>query len=874
MVAALLLRGPYAQSIIDDLEELMVRDVAQGTPRWRAILRYTTNMLASAWTVQRDRLRIPRWLGPSSLDFKLGVRMLIKYPGLTLTGGFAMCLALTIVVAYAWLDDNVLEPSLPFEDGDRVVVLQNWDISSGRQELRLLHDFVAWRQRLESIDDVGAALLIRPNVINDDGQGIPAFGAEISASAFRVTRVPPLLGRPLQEQDELASASSVVVLGYDLWQTRFGGDPEVVGRSIRIDGAEAEVVGVMPEGFRFPLREQLWIPFRQQATDHAGGDGPQIRIFGRLAPGTAIEEAEAELSGIGRNLAAAFPETHAQLRPRVLRWAELVMPAGSSVFVTSTLLLVALILLLVSANVGILIFARSAEREQEIAMRAALGATRRRIVLQLFVEACLLASVAAGFALLLGSHVVGRVLDVMRVEWGYVPFWLSPELPWSTVPYLVGFTILAAFVASVPPALKLTRSRVGQSIRQEGAGGSGLRFGRVPTAVIVLQVAISVALLTRSANMLSELSGALVADGDAGTLPVDEYLVAQLEMDGRPVAGTPDDPSEAMFKERYRASRDALAQRLRAEPGVKGVTFTTALPVGGRPERHIEIEGIQLPASAGNGYAVRTSAVASGFFDVMASSIVAGRDFDSPDGAAPVVVVEDTFVERFLNGSDAVGRRIRFSDEPQQANEWLEIVGVVQRIGLESDDPAALPGVYTSLDPLAYGVFMALHLGENPEDFAPRLRAASTTVDPGMRLLDVASLEHVAERLAFVGRSAALFVSFMALAALTLCLAGVYALMSFIVSRRIREIGIRTALGAGPRRIVATIFSRALMQLGLGLMVGVLISIAFGGGWEASVESGSLVQVSSLMGLMGLLACALPTLRALRVQPTDAFREG
>src|SRR5690606_8965291 len=323
---------------------------------------------------------------------------------------------------------------------------------------------------------------------------------------------------------------------------------------------------------------------------------------------------------------------------------------------------------------------------------------------------------------------------------------------------------------------------------------------------------------------------------------------------------------------RYRAAREALAQRLEAEPEVRGVTFMSALPVGEWPERRIEIEGVSLPAAAASGYAVRTSAVAPDFFEAMASPIVAGRSFGSADEATPVVV-DDAFVERFLSGGDAVGRRLRFSLQAQQPNDWLRIVGVVRRSGLDSEDPAAPPVVYTPLDPLAYGLYMAAHVVDNPEDLTSRLRAVSTTIDPGMRLWDVAPLRHVAERVADVDRSVALLVSSLALAALALCLAGIYALMSFTGSRRIREIGIRTALGAGPRRIVVTIFRRALMQLGLGLTLGVLISIAFGGGWEASPENGSLIRVASLMGIAGLLSCALPTLRALRVQPTDAFRE-
>src|SRR5690606_3648782 len=242
-----------------------------------------------------------------------------------------------------------------------------------------------------------------------------------------------------------------------------------------------------------------------------------------------------------------------------------------------------------------------------------LGASRRRIVLQLFVEALLLASVAACFALLLGSYAVGRGLNVMRIEWGYVPFWLSSALPWRTIPYAAVFTILTALVASVPPALKLTRGRFGNSIRQAGAGGSGLRFGRIATAVIVLQVAISVAMLTRSANMLSGLPGAVGTEGGVGDLQLDEYLVATLEMDGMPATGAPDAAAEEAFRHRYRAAREALAQRLEAEPEVRGVTFMSALPVGEWPERRIEIEGVSLPAAAASGYAVRTSAVAPDF---------------------------------------------------------------------------------------------------------------------------------------------------------------------------------------------------------------------------------------------------------------------
>src|SRR5690606_16459727 len=286
-----------------------------------------------------------------------------------------------------------------------------------------------------------------------------------------------------------------------------------------------------------------------------------------------------------------------------------------------------------------------------------------------------------------------------------------------------------------------------------------------------------------------------------------------------------------------------------------------------------EIEGLSMPGAASTGYAVRPTVVAPGFFEVMASPLIAGRAFLPSEDAAAVAVVDDAFAERFLPGEDAVGRRIRFSDVPEEGTEWRGVIGVVRRVGVDAAASHTPPGIYTPLDPFAPDVYMAVHVPESPEDFPPHLRAISASVDPAMRLWDLASLEELAERAALPSRSATLLVSMMAIAALTLCLAGVYALMSFIVSRRIREIGIRTALGAGPRRIVSSIFSRALIQLGLGLAAGVLVSIVLGGGWSASLESGSLVAVARMMGIMGLLACALPTWRALRVQPTEAFRE-
>ncbi len=232
--------------------------------------------------------------GMSWLDFKLGFRMLIKYPGLTLVGGFAMSVGIAIAAGSFEFINDFINPTLPLEEGDRVVAIQNWDATAASTEFRSLHDFLTWRDELESVEDIGAYTTFRRNVITDDGRAEPVRGSEISASAFRLVRVPPLMGRPLVETDEQDGAPPVVVIGHDLWQARFGGDSGVVGRSVQLGNSRSTVVGVMPEGFLFPLRDNLWVPLRVNVLDYERLEGPAIRIFGRLAPGVTLEEAQAE----------------------------------------------------------------------------------------------------------------------------------------------------------------------------------------------------------------------------------------------------------------------------------------------------------------------------------------------------------------------------------------------------------------------------------------------------------------------------------------------------------------------------------------------------------------------------------------------------
>jgi putative ABC transport system permease protein len=837
----------------------------------------------------------------SWLDVKLGFRMLAKYPGLTVVGGLAMAFAIWAGAGCFEVVSQMVSPRLPLPDGERVVGIHNWDAAAGRPQYRALHDFVAWRTELESVEELGAFRTTQRNVITEDGAAEPVEFAEISASAFRVTRVRPLLGRALVEADEHPGAAPVVVIGHDVWQGRFGGDPEVVGRRLRVGGTPATVVGVMPPGYTFPINQSLWVPLRYDALSYRRGEGPAVRVFGRLAPGATLAGAQAELTTLGRRAAAAFPETHEHLRPRVMPFARSIFDFSGSeaLFLRSTNVFLAMFLVLVCGNVALLTFARAATREGEIVVRSALGASRGRIVTQLFAEALVLGGVAAAVGLGAAGMGLRWLMGAVEGEVGRrLPFWVRPDLSPETVLYALTLTILGAVVAGVVPGLKVTRGLQAR-LRQASAGAGGLRFGGVWTAVIVAQVAVTVAfpmtswLVRRDAVQIREIR----AD-----FPAAEFLSARLDMDRDAAdatdardemdapAGRGDSTAAVAYRARFHAAYRELERRLAAEPGVVAVTFAEQFPRMYHPHRLIEVDaGGAAPLHPDwPAYRVSAAAVDADYFDVLGAPLRAGRGFHPGDlePGARAVIVNQSFVEHVLGGRSPIGRRLRYvyaalteADAAPDAppGPWHEIVGVAPDLGTSTDQDPKVAAIY---HPLAPGAVTPLHVGVrvrgDPAAFAPRLRAVASAVDPTLRLdrlVPMAELSDAELRaLAFWFRITVL----VSVIAVLLSLTGIYAVMSFTVSRRTREIGIRVALGSDRRRVVAAIFRRPLTQVGLGVGAGgiLIAGLAFMGTGGVVTARGValLVAYAALMLGVCLLACVVPTRRALGVEPTEALR--
>lgn len=587
---------------------------------------------------------------PSWLDFKVGFRMLARYPGLTLVGAVAMAVAIALGTIYFEAVDKWKNPRLPIRDADRVVSIRNWDANEFQPEARSLHDFAIWREQVKTIDSLGAAVVFVRNLATEDGRVEPVPGAEVTANAFGLLGTPPLLGRTLTEQDERPSEPPVVVISHTLWKTRFANDAGVVGRTVKLGTATAAIVGVMPEGFGFPVSEHIWMPLRVDGSQVAPRTGPAVSIFGRLAPGASMEEAQAELTAIGTRLAFLNPEIYQHLKPRVVAYAKPLLEGGEALFVNNILYaangIFLMLLAVVCTNVATLVFARTATRGWEIAVRNALGASRGRIITQLFVEALVLAGIAAA---------VGLVVARVSLRWGLgllagseLPFWIDDSLSWTTVLYTALLALFGAAIVGILPVLRITKINVQDALRRENAAGAGLRFGGFWTTVIVVQVAITVAFLPLAAGGVFESNRFRQRAEGIGA---ESYVTASLGIDREDHL-----TDSAAFAARARAGIEELERRLSAEPGVEHVAFADRLPVEDQFKYQIEVDTTTGAPATG----LRTSThvqVSRGFFAAFGTSVVAGRDFVPLDfEAGRVLIVNESFARHVLGGRNPIGQ--------------------------------------------------------------------------------------------------------------------------------------------------------------------------------------------------------------------------
>lgn len=809
----------------------------------------------------------------SWLDVRLALRILRKHPMLNIAAVIALAVGIPVGLAPAHLA-RALEASLPSDAEGRVRAMRHWDPLFSRVAPTSEADFTRWSATLTSFTSVAAFRSSLVGVAGEATSTAQFFAAQVSASLFPMLDARPVLGRALDPRDYDTGAPDVVVIGHGVWTAQFARDPNVVGRRLRIGRVLHEVIGVMPEGFAFPSNEALWLPLRA-AESSTIAERTRVQIIGRLADGVSTERAQAELSAIGIAPLIASDASEADARARLR--AEVVpfgllflgLPSGGlqslPEFRMVQLLMFAL-LLVACGNVAMLIFARTATRLRELAIRNALGASRTRIVSQIFVEALVLAVVGAGVGVLAVDWIIGKVNIAQLAGESALPYWLSLKLTSRTVLSAIALAAVSATVAGVLPAIIIT----GRDITAHLSGASRVRFGKLTATLVVADIAVSVAAVGMAFAVSQHATDLRVRDQMLG-VPAAEYLAIELRV-----------PDEAAAE--FANDQREFVAALEREPGVRSVAVSDALPGMDHRSRPYELDNAEA-ASEDNSRWVRSVNADVNYFTALDAPMLQGRNFvrSDADSGARVIIVNTAFVTQALGGGEAIGRRVRF---PSNANasdaQWYEIIGVVGHLGVNVMNAERGEAVYV---PAAPGrlrpVRIAVRSTTPPAQFVGRAREIARDVNPDIVIEKAAVLSDLRQADWYLVMGVALGLIVLATVLIALATSGLYAMLSLAVSERTREIGIRSALGASRGSLLLTILKRPLMQMGIGALLGLPLAARFvfelsttpgGDGSTLGAVGVALALTLGIVLFVALSSCLVPMRRILGIEASAAMR--
>jgi putative ABC transport system permease protein len=830
--------------------------------------------ITQATEAVREQRRLP-WLDNTGSDVRYALRSLRHSPAFATVVVLTLALGIGATTGIFSVVSGVLLTPLPYPESDRLVSVWGRFLPESGFDFPIFPvappEYLEYRAQSRTMEDVAAYNTFGATVIQPSGAALPTRGAAVAANLFDVLHVSPAIGRTPSAAEAVHNGPAIAVLGHGLWQRAFGGDSALIGRTIRVNSQTVEVIGVMPEGFAFPSKEtELWTPLAIDPETSLNRAAHFLLAVGRLRDGASFDAADREMAALMRQWQSEFPDVHTGhflfLQPLLDTYVGNARPALLAVMGA-----VALVMLLVCANVVNLLLARGQARQRELAVRSALGASRMRLVRQFLIEGAVL-SVIGGLA---GLALAYLVVDLTSTFGGdAIPRASTIGVNARALLFTGAVALFTTVIFAAAPALGLEIGVPRRSLREDdrastsGAGGLRLRHTLVAIQVaLAVIVAIGAALTIRSFGELTAVDPGFRAE---------QVLVARLALPSG------DYPESGDVLRAY----EQLTGRLSSLPGARSATAVSTLPLGGNASNNdFVIEG-RLPAAPGEPATSGDMIVADpGYTETMGVDLVEGRFFEAGDriGGLPVAVVNRRAAGMFWPGESAIGKRIRIARDAEVP--WLTIVGVVEDVQFRTLADEARPAWYMPLAqmPLSLGqplrTFTVAVRGQaDPAVLAPAVRSTVEAIDPSLPLIGMRPMQRVVAESVDTRRFTMTLLGFFAALALVLGAIGIYGVLAYAVARRTREFGIRVALGAGRRQVMGIVLAQGLRIVAVGVVVGVAGALA-----ASRVMTGLLFRVSAtdpatyaaiaaMVCGIAIVACLVPLWRALRVDPVLALR--
>lgn len=803
-------------------------------------------------------------------DIRYGVRGLLKHPGFTAIVVITLALGIGASTAIFSVVNSVVLRPLPYRTAERIVAIQEHD-PNGRRGQSTSANFYDWRQQNTVFEHLSAIKITTTNLaLSDHAERIDL--AQTNADFFDIFGITPQYGRLFIPQDEQAGHEPVVVMSHALWQRRFGSDPSLVGRSITLDGRNYNVVGIAPPGFQYPDKTELWLPpLRLVPELYPDQDVTQTRRMGYLTvvallkPGVSLQQAAGEMETITARLRQQYPDSNNKRFNRVVSLHQHLV-GDTNKLLWLLLGAVTFVLLIGCANVANLLLASGASRHKEMAIRAALGASRWRVIRQLFTESTLLALTGGVVGLLIAFWGLAAITKLLPADF--------PRLNEIHIDLRVlGFTFAASMLTGIlfglVPALQVSRPDVQEAIRETGRGTSGSRRqSRLRQALIVVEVALSVVLLAGAGLLFRSFLRLQSVDTGFSSQQV---LTARLTPSGTNYANDAD----------YAKFYNGVIEKVSAIPGVQDAGLINTLPLFKGPTSGFRVEG--RPVTTPDKWpSVNYRVVSPNYFRAMGIPVLQGRTYTDRDNqnAPLVMMVNQQLAREIFPDENPVGKRITFGGTNTDGQpRWFEIVGVVANVrSVELREEPTAELYFSSQQDLWPAMSLVVRSSVEPSSLSASVRQAVNEVDRSVPVADVKTMDHVVSESITQPRFNLFLLGLFSAVAMILSAAGIYGVTAYTVTQRTHELGIRIALGAQVGDVLKMILGQGMAVIGIGLVAGLaaafglmrlLRSLLFGVGENDPL---TFAAITGVLVLVALIACYIPARRATKVDPLVALR--